>query len=342
MIAIVHGPDALLVREAVARLVAERDPSGNATNRIDGKSTPLPQIIAQVGSVGFFGAGRVVVVNDLLARASKGGKSGDDPEASDAAAIDLAPLFAAVTPENCLIIVDPSLMSVPAAIRKIMPDDTLVTAGDPPRGVSLTRWLATVAKTAGGMIDNQTAQYLAARLYPQTWQSKPNNPRYDFPPDLDRLTQEIEKLTVASLPGPIAKRHVDSLVASVADDQVFRFTDALARRQTGPALAELEKLLLAGDEPYALVAQAMQQSELAVVLDGAAQGKDPAGIGRDLGLPNPARMSGIATSRRGQPRGAAHAEVLAAVAIDRQIKRGELRQPEDALYSLVAAASGTR
>jgi len=53
-------------------------------------------------------------------------------------------------------------------------------------------------------------------------------------------------------------------------------------------------------------------------------------------------MSGIATSRRGQRRGEIGAEISAAIAIDRQIKRGELRQPEDALYSLVAAPGSQR
>lgn len=335
MIAIVHGPDSLLVRQSVAKLLRERDPDGNATNRVDGKSAPLPQIISQVGSVGFFGAVRVVVVTDLLARTSKGNKSSDDAEGIDAGALDLAPLFAATTPENTLILVDQSLASVPAAVRRILPPESTVIAGEPPRGSTLIRWLATAAKAAGSDIDNQTAQYLAARLYPQTWQSKPNNPRYDAPPDLDRLTQEIAKLAVAADPGPITRTHVETLTASVSDDQVFRFTDALARRQTGPAVAELEKLLLAGEEPYALVAQALQQVELAAVMDGAGQAKDPTAVGRDLGLANPARMSGIAAARRAQPHDAIRAELTTAIAIDRKVKRGHLRQPEDALYSLV-------
>ena len=53
-------------------------------------------------------------------------------------------------------------------------------------------------------------------------------------------------------------------------------------------------------------------------------------------------MSGIAASRRGQPRGTTRFEVTAAIGIDRQIKKGELRQPEDALYSLISAPGTTR
>jgi DNA polymerase III delta subunit len=177
---------------------------------------------------------------------------------------------------------------------------------------------------------------IGSRLYPQTWQQNANNPRYDVPPDLDRLTQEIEKLAVAALPGSITTEYVERLVATVADDQVFRFTDALARRQSKAAVAELGKLLAAGEVPYAIVAQAMQQAELAVVAEDIGGGKDAVAVGRDLGLSNPARMSGIASSRRGLPRGSARADLEHALEIDRQVKRGGLRQPEDALYSLIA------
>lgn len=338
VIAIVHGPDALLARRAVQTLLAERDPSGNATNYVDGKSTPLPQIISQVGSVGFFGQGRVVVVHNLIARATKGTR--DDGDTPDAGALDLAPLLAATSADNLLVLVEPSLASVPAALRRVMPPETTVIAGEPPRGEYLLRWLSTTARQAGSDLDGPTARLLATRLYPQTWQAKPNNPRYDVPPDLDRLTQEIEKLAVAADPGPIGRVHIERLVAATTDDQVFRFTDALARRQTQPAVSELEKLLLAGEEPFALVAQAMQQTELAAVMDATSASKDPAAVGRDLGLSNPARMGGITAARRGQARGASRAEVAAAVAVDRKVKRGELRQPEDALYSLIADTAG--
>jgi DNA polymerase III delta subunit len=332
VIAIDHGPDALLVRQAVAKIVKAHDPDGTATSRIDGKSTPLPQIIAQVASVGFFGAGRVVVVDDLLARAAKPIKGSDD---ADSGSIDIGPLFAAVEQNNSLILVDQTLHSVPVAVRKLMPSSVDVVAGEPPRGPNLLRWISATAKSAGVEIDQRAAQVLGSRLYPQTWQQKPNNPRYDVPPDLDRLTQEIEKLAVAALPGSITAEHVERLVAAVADDQLFRFTDALVRRQTRTAVAELEKLLGSGEEPYAIVAQAMQQAELAVVAEHIS-GKDPVAAGRDLGLSNPARMSSVASSRRGLARGSAQTDLEQALAVDRQVKRGGLRQPEDALYSLIA------
>jgi len=117
MIALVHGPDAAIARREVARLVAERDPDGAATSHLDARETALPAIAAAAGSAGFFGAGRVVVVHDLMTRAGrgKGGAADADDGEPAAGALDLKPLFAAVPPENLLILVDPALLAIPAA-----------------------------------------------------------------------------------------------------------------------------------------------------------------------------------------------------------------------------------
>jgi DNA polymerase III delta subunit len=156
------------------------------------------------------------------------------------------------------------------------------------------------------------------------------------------LRGEIAKLALAAYPGPIARRHVDQMVASGDADQVFRFADSVAKGALGEALVELRKLLEAGEEPYAIAAQIHQQAELAAVLDESGGRLDPAAIGRDLGLSNPGRMSAIAAARRGQPSGAARRMLVDGRSIDRQVKRGELRDPVDALYALLARAGRLR
>jgi DNA polymerase-3 subunit delta len=180
---------------------------------------------------------------------------------------------------------------------------------------------------------------LAERLYPQTWANRPSNPRYDVPPDLERLANEVAKLTVAAHPDPISRTHVERLVATGDENQVFRFADAAGRGDLSTALAELRKLLEAGEEPFAVVAQLNQQVELAAVLESAAAGRDPAAVGRDLGLTNPARMGAIAASRRGRPPGSAASALGDALEVDRGVKRGALGDPIDALYGLLARAA---
>jgi DNA polymerase-3 subunit delta len=340
VIALVHGPDAALARAAVTDLARTHDPDGQATSRLDGRTASLSEVIAQAASPGFFGRGRVVIVDGLMARASKpGGGAEDDTDPTGGGALDLGPLFAATTPDNLLILVDPGLSSVPAAIRKVAPPDVRIVVGDPPRGAALVAWLQRQAATEGSALDAATARGLAERLYPLTWANRPNNPRFDVPPDLDRLGAEVAKLATAAHPGPIQRSHVDELVASGEEDQVFRFADAAARGALPEAVTELRKLLDAGEEPFAVIAQLYQQAELAAVLEVAAAGKDPQAVGRDLGLSNPGRMSAIAASRRAQVPGSASRAISAAIALDRQIKRGRLRDPLDALYGLVAMAA---
>lgn len=343
MIALVTGPDAATARERAAALVREHDPSGSNTTRVDGRTASLPGLTAQVGSVGFFAERRVIVVDDLMGRAAKPTRAGAaDDEASEAGppALDVAPLFAATLPENLLLLVDAALSGVPAAIKRAAPPEATVVVCEPPRGAELVAWLVRVARDEGGELPQPTARHLAARVYPQTWSSRPNNPRYDRPPDLDRLRGEVAKLVAYAHPGPVTQEHVETLVAAGNEDQIFRFGDAVARGQLGPALAELARLMDAGEEPYRVAAQLYQQAELATVLEAAGPGREPVAVGRDLGLTNPNRMVGIAGTRRGRPSGTATRALAAALAIDRATKRGELRQPEDALYALVARNAG--
>src|SRR6185369_14482886 len=79
MIAFVHGPDALLVRQQVRALCAELDPSGSNTTRVDGKSTAPNQIATMLGTPAFLGMGRIIVVDDLFA----GKRSSKAPDLDD-------------------------------------------------------------------------------------------------------------------------------------------------------------------------------------------------------------------------------------------------------------------
>ena len=334
MIVLVHGPDAALARDAVAELVRAHDPEGANTTAFDGKDTPLSQIVVAVGSAGFFGVGRVVVVHDLMTRA-RGGKNADDDggTAPPAGTIDLAPLFAAVPPENLLVLVDPGLASVPAVVKKSVPNGVRIVAGDPPRGRDLIGWVVRAATKSGGEIDAPAAKLLVESLYPQTWSAKPANPRYDRPPDLDLLRSQVETLVLYAHPAAVSSDHVRALVEGAPDDRLFRFVEAASTGDLRTAVMELEELLLAGEEPAKLLAQVFGQVELGMVADVGSR-LDPAEIGRQLGLNNPAQMNAIVRGRRAA-RTSAYASVAAALETERGFKTGKLRQPKDALLALL-------
>ncbi|HEV2108174.1 MAG TPA: hypothetical protein VGR16_07925, partial [Thermomicrobiales bacterium] len=266
MIVLICGPDAALARASVQRVLDRYDPRRENTSFLDGRSAALSNVITHVGSPGFLGQRRVVVVSDLMARTAKPGKGAMDSEGASPAALDLTPLFSSVAPGNVLVLVDPELGAVPASIKKIAPAKTETITGAPPRGTALLAWIVDAARDAETSLDQSTARYLADWLFPRSWSNKPANPRYDRPPDLDLLRNEIEKLASAAHPGPIQRRHVDLLAHRGEQDQIFRFTDAVAQQRLPAALQELTNLLDAGEEPYRVTAQMYQQMELSTVL----------------------------------------------------------------------------
>ena len=180
----------------------------------------------------------------------------------------------------------------------------------------------------------QAAQRLAELHFPQTWKSKPSNPRYDRPPDMALLSQEIEKLAIAAHPDAIGVSHVDSLVSGSPDQRLFRFIDAALAGDIRTATTELDQLVTAGEEPAMVLAQTLGQIEL-IAIASAANGRDPADIARDLGSISAARMSAVVSSSRRQPDRATNVARTAA-RLDRRLKTGRLRRPEDALHELIA------
>ncbi len=331
MIALFIGPDAALVRQETHALAAERDPDGQSTSTLDGKSVAFKDVLMQAASVGFFGTGRVVIVQDLVARFGKqGGEKADWTQ-----------LFASVPAENTLILADPSLSSVPATVKKVLPKDALVKSGAPPRGPDLVRWLVGRAKAEGASFSEADARFLAQRLYPQTWATAPRNPAYDRPPDMELLGNEVAKLAVAADGEQITQALIESLVMTGDDDQIFRFIEHAAAGRIGEATVELDRLLAAGEDPAKLLAQLAQNAELAVLLDVAGR-RSPETIGADIGLSNPARMGAIARGLRNAPPGTATAAVRVVTAADRAMKRGELREPKDALYEAILGIAASR
>ena len=338
MIYFIHGPDRLLARETALRIAAEVDPDGTSTSWLDGRETTIDRIVSVISTTTFFGAPRIVIVSDLLARASKesdGVEPGASVEGTRPRGVPgLEGLISAVPDQNALVLLEPSLTSVPASFKSAAPR-AAIFASEPPRGLALLEWLERSALRSESRIDRHTAQQLARTLYPQTWDRKPNNPRYDRPPDLELLSQEVEKLALAAHPGPITSEHLGALTSNGPDEKVFRFLDAALAGDLRTGLEELERLTAAGDEPAMLLAQLLGQVELAPVAWTAA-GKSADVVARDLGAIAPGRISAVMASTRRQRSSAGRAAEIGSM-IDRKLKTGRIRRPADALHNLLLA-----
>jgi DNA polymerase III delta subunit len=335
VIAFIHGPDRFLAREAVVAFAADIDPDGANTTWVDARESGTQQIRAMIGAASFFGAPRVVIVTNLLGRAPRNAEgSSQGTGKSSAADAELKAVLTTVPEQNCLILFEPDLGAPPAAIKSATPPVT-VFAGEPPRGSALLAWIEQAAALVDSRFDRGAAQLLAETLFPQTWDRKPVNPRYDRPPDMALLHQEIAKLALAAHPDPIRRDHITALVTSGPDQRVFRFLDAATAGELRAAQEELQRLESAGEEPAMLLAQLFGQIGLMAVASAAA-GREASVVVRDLGSITPSRMSAVASAARRRRLPVAESLVMAA-AIDRQLKTGRIRRPEEALQQALLA-----
>jgi len=334
----VHGPDRLLAREAALAIAAELDPGDSNASWLDGRECTFSDVASAIGAASFFGSPRIVIVSDLLVRSSKDAataeSAGEDQERPTRGRTEIESLVSAVPESHHLIVFEPSLNSVPAVFKNAAPRAQVI-AGEPPRGSELIAWIEAAAIRAESRIDRRAAQRLAETLYPQSWDRKPSNARYDRPPDLAHLKAEIDKLALAAHPGPITLDCIAAHTPGGPDQRVFRFLDAALAGDLRSGLDELERLIASGEEPAMLLAQLLGQLELAMVTV-AAGSQNADAVARNLGTVAPGRLSAVMAATRRWQRQAAHAACIG-VRADRNLKTGRVRKPDDALHGLVLA-----
>lgn len=333
MIVVIVGPDFSMVRDAVRRHASKADPDDQSTSEMDGNSASMNDVIQAISSVGFFTTGRVVIVHNFISKMNKTGGRGKN-------APDWSGLLGSVPDASTLILADPTLASVPVGLRKALPPDAVVVEGEPPRGPQLVNWIRSQAATLGSDISDADARFLAERLYPQSWSRKGNNPAFDRPPDLALMASELEKLATAANPGAISRQHIQMLVHCGDDDRIFGFIDAVISGNVAGATTELDRLIAAGEDPHRMLAQLGQTIELTAVL-AVADRRDPAAVGKEIGLGNPARMNAIARGLRSSSTDRARRAVRVLTEADRRMKTGVIRDPVDTLQFIMAEIAST-
>jgi DNA polymerase III delta subunit len=327
MIVIAVGPDASMVRHAVAKHARQADPDGQSTSEMDGTAVSMSDITRAIGSVGFFSAGRVVIVHGFVAKVNTTGARGRKGP-------DWSALFGSVPQPSTLILAEPSLASVPAGVRKALPANAVTFHGDPPRGPALLAWIRKGVESLDSSIDEHAARYLAERLYPQTWQRKGSNPAFDRPPDLELMRSEVTKLATAADPGAITRELIDELVTRGDDDRIFGFIDAVVRGEIAGATTELDRLLAAGEDPHKVLAQLGQTIELAALLT-TSDGREPLHVGKDIGLANPNRMTAVARGLRSSSPGRVRRAMRLMTTADRMLKTGQLRDATAVIHYVI-------
>jgi DNA polymerase III delta subunit len=330
MIHLLVGPDRFLVHEELGRILHSLDPEGLNTTRFD-SSVPVSDVANAVATAAFFGEGRVIVAEGVMERSRPTGK-GRRVDKSD-----LESLFIAVAPGNTLILVDPDLETVPRQVRDAAGKDATQFGGRVPRESQLIEWVREYVTSAGARIERRVAERLLQRLFPGAWRSPSKNPAYDSPPDLMRLSRELDKLVTAASQGEVSARDVDELVAESAADELFPLIDAVIQGRAQQAITLLLKSQPDDDGASRLLNQLVANAELGQI---AAAARDLSDAAQRIGLQNPNRLSAI---QRTFSRLSAQAFAEDVIASDRRLKTGYTRSPTEQLHEvLVRRARKTR
>ena len=329
MIHLLVGPDRYLLERELKRILATADPDGLNTTRYD-KTTALGEISNSIATAGFFGTGRVVVAEGVMARASGVGK------AKKAEANEIGALVSSVAPGNTLVLVDPEIQTVPKAVRELIGAEANQFGGRVPRGSDLVEWVQSEVRELGGKVERRNAEKLLNRMFPGDWIEPNRNPQYDNPPDLQRLVSELAKLATAASGAEVTAVDIDELVHSGTADELFPLIDAVIQGNAAAGFKRLQGQESDDDAASRIVNQIGANAELGQVAAHFTGESTLAAVAKQLGLSNPRRLGAI---QRNLSRN--NAELLAnqVVESDRRLKTGYIRSPSDQLQEIIVRRS---
>jgi len=321
MIHLLVGPDRYLVHEELGRILGGLDPEGLNTTRFD-SSAPISDVANAVATAAFFGDGRVIVAEGVMERSRPNGK-GRRVEKSD-----LESLFTSVAPGNTLILIDPNLETVPKTIRDAAGKDANQFGGRVSRGSELIEWVQLYVTGSGGRVERRVAQRLLERLFPVSWREANRNPTFDFPPDLQRLSSELDKLATAADGEEISARLVDDLAPQSAGEEFFPLTDAIVFGRAAQALAKLAAYGADDADAARIFNELASSAELGQIVSADA---DSPAVRKELGASD-GRWAAVRTRFS---RGGAESLAYEILTAERRMKTGFTRSPMEQLHEVI-------
>lgn len=259
LIALLHGDEPWLLDDALATVsrVLFSDPSLLALNRevFDGRETTAETVVRSALTLPSLSPARLVVLKGAQALSAK-------------SAEPLVEYCRDPSPYCRLLLLAGETLAAHWLV-KALPPAALVAV---PRltGRGLIAWLQARVSKEGCELTEGAAQLLVR------WVGE----------DLTTLSGELEKARLFASAGSITEDHVRGVVGEHRVLKTFELTDAIERGETGRALALLESLLAAGEEPLAILGMlARQVRMICQVREWCRQGKSADEIGRLLRRP---------------------------------------------------------
>jgi DNA polymerase-3 subunit delta len=320
---LLHGPEPFLLEDALTQVtrVLFPDPSATALNRelLDGAETTVPAIVQAALTLPFMAPTRLVAVK----RVQELGVKGREP---------LADYAKAPNRSTCLLLLADEGLRADGRERKA---DHWLLKTIPPTAVAETRrlsgaplvaWLRNRATANGVELSEEAAQLLVQ------WVGE----------DLAALVGELEKAALYASPtNPrVDLPEVRAVVGDHRLRSIFELTRALERRELGHALALLERLLAAGEEPLAILGMVTRELRLTwLTKEWTRQGRSAEQVARLLRRPPHAAQSLLsranALSSEALSRGLSQCWET-----ERRLKLGGLPRPEIATLLADLCAAG--
>ncbi|NMB45222.1 MAG: DNA polymerase III subunit delta [Firmicutes bacterium] len=258
------GEEDLLVAEGIAalkRTLLPGDEGGWNLAEFDAQEASCEEVVTFLSTLPVFGAKRVAVV-------------GDAHRWTAAETEGLLPLLEDMPDYAHLIMVVQSIDKRTKFYRTISRHGKVVEV---PRlnPSAAAAWVLKRGRELDLELSRKVAQSLVDQVGLSLWQLE-NELRklacYKDEHDLKVTEQDIERIAITG--------------RDVADNAIFRFTDAVAEGKTQLAVELLEELLASGREPLSILAMIARQFRIiAFAGEATRQGMNQTEIGRELGVP---------------------------------------------------------
>jgi len=230
-VCVLYGDESFLKREVLAELrrqvLGEEDGQWSLTT-FAGPEATLRDVLDEMSTVAMFGAGRRLVVID----------DADDFVSRNRAALEE---YVANPKPSAVLVLEVKTWPSNTRLAKAVAEKQLSVECKFPSPAKLLKWIVGWAKRK----HHATLEPAAAEMLTELVE-----------PELGLFDQELAKLAaVAGKGGTITLKHVEETVGTWRTRTVWDMLDAAVSGRPSAALVELDRLLLAGEAPIALLAQ---------------------------------------------------------------------------------------
>jgi DNA polymerase-3 subunit delta len=303
-VSLLHGPETFLLDDAVARLTRAMFPGQSELSLVrevlDAREAGAEGIVQSALMLPWLGERRLVVARGVEGLAARSAEA-------------LAAYVKGPNPSTVLVLTAEESLEASHWLLRAVPSAAVVAA-PPLAGRALATWLRAHAQTGGYELGEEAASLLVELSGD----------------DLTQLVGEIEKAALAG--GPENRRITPADVRAVVGEHrlrhVFDLTRALSTRNVGGALALLESLLNAGEEPLAVLGMLTREVRATWQAAGALRaGRAPEEIARSLRRPPAAATALVERAGRLSPAAAAR-QLARCWDVERRLKLGGAARPE--------------